>query len=120
VTFVRFPESLADEVVAVLSSSGVDDRGRAVLFLKGWRAVEGSVSPDDGGVLLVRLVSDAGGAVAVRLSAAAVPDAYAAPMPGEEGLDEPWSALAVNLGLVVKETIETRPRDMTGELALRL
>jgi hypothetical protein len=117
---LRFPESLPDEVVAVLASSGEDDSGRTVPFLRRWRPVEASLSSDDGRVLVVRLVSDAGGDLAVRLNADAVPDSYAAPMPGEEDLDEPWSALAVNLGLAVKETVETKRADVTGELALRL
>ncbi len=112
-----FPESLPHDLMEELRCPGEDESGQAVPFLRGWRAIETALS-SKGRSLTVRLVSDAGGDVTIRFNAKAVPRAYARPMPGEEDLDQPW--LAVNLGMVVKETIETTKPNARGHVTLRL
>jgi len=119
VTRVAFPAQLPDELTEVLGSTGVDSLGREVPFLRGWRLVRCVFVTGDQSVLEVRVVSGEGGELLLRLRADAVPGAYYKPAPGEDPADTDYMPLAVNLGTLVKETVEPKRSTVSTELDLR-
>lgn len=115
-----FPEGLSAELAEVLLSTGMDPSGREVPFLRGWQLVSCAFAAGDQGVIEVRVVSNEGGALLLTLRADAVPDGYYKPAPGEDPADMDFTPLAVNIGTVVKETVEPKPLMISAELHLRL
>lgn len=115
-----FPEGLPAELTEVLGSTGIDSSGREVPFLRGWQLASCTFTAGDQDVIEVRVVSEEGGDLLLRLRADAVSDPYYKPAPGEDPAETDFTPLAVNLGTVVKETVEPQPCATSAELNLRL
>lgn len=115
-----FPKGLPGELAEVLDSVGIDSIGREVPFLRGWRLTGCAFAAGNEGAIGVRVVSLEGGEILLTLLADAVPDAYYKPAPGEDPADTDFMPLAVNLGTVVKETVEPKPPTESAELELHL
>lgn len=115
---IVFPEELPHELTEVLTSVGVDLSGRAVPFLRGWRLASCEFLAGDTGLIEVRVVSEEGGTLLLRLRAYTVPGAYYRPVPGEDPADDDFTPIAVNLGTLVKETVEPKSSRVSAELEL--